>query len=486
MSWRGVKKSISRLPHQFKTRNGGDEVTRDTEYLAWENQFNKVVGDAEEIRIEAMVYRDSVSSVLTFQTQCATTLAEAYGLSAQEDDDSGYDQDIPAHTRQALLDYATAMDYCRHEILSQLDDLDHFVVRPLTQLRDIVRTIQKSITKRQHKLIDYDRFRVTYYKLSAIPEPTPSEEKTIFKLQSQFDNAAHEYEYFNKLLKDEFVQFLDLCQDLIEPVIQQFYNIQCKVVGGIYGRLHEVIQHNAFPTIEAGIEEGYEMRLAEYNAREVLENTDLLKKGSAKPWERRGSRSPRDHRPSPYSQQDDNDTDYLSAGYQMQRTPSDHSMTGSFRSKRSASFTTDRKPPLLSPKPTYARTHSATFSNQPLLQENTPSPRNTETAYIKVTYSSDDDDSSRYSSAVESPVCQNTISSEVKKKRTPPPPPPSRTKKEYVEALYDLDAQQEGDLSFRYGDRIEVLEKSETTADWWKGKIGGKTGMFPANYVRII
>jgi hypothetical protein len=37
-------------------------VTRDTEYLGLESQFNKVVGDAEEIRIETMVYRDSVSS----------------------------------------------------------------------------------------------------------------------------------------------------------------------------------------------------------------------------------------------------------------------------------------------------------------------------------------------------------------------------------------------------------------------------------------
>lgn len=224
--------------------------------------------------------------MLTFQTQCATTLAEAYGLSANEEQDE--DPDITPNTRQALLDYATAMDYCRHEVLSQLDDLDHLVVRPLTHLRDIVRTIQKTITKRQHKLLDYDRFRVSYYKLSAIPEPTPSEEKNIFKLQSQFDNASHEYEYFNQLLKEEFVQFLDLCQDLIEPVVQQFYNIQSKIAGGIYGRLHEVIQRNAntFTTMEAGIEEGYEMRLAEYNAKDELENTDLLKKGS-KPWDMR-------------------------------------------------------------------------------------------------------------------------------------------------------------------------------------------------------
>jgi amphiphysin len=187
-----------------------------------------------------------------------------------------------------------------------------------------------------------------------------------------------------------------------------------------------------------------------------------------------GSRSPRDDRsPSYYEPQDDNDTDYLSAGYKMQRTPSDHSMAGSFRSKRSSSFTADRKPPLLSPKPQYSRSRSATFSNQPQLQENTPSPRHMEVD-IKVSYTPSDDDS-RYSSAVQSPVPSRKNTA----KRAPPPPPPPRIKKEYVEALYDLNAQHEGDLSFQYGDRIQVLEKSDTTLDWWKGKIGGKTGMFP-------
>lgn len=69
----------------------------------------------------------------------------------------------------------------------------------------------------------------------------------------------------------------------------------------------------------------------------------------------------------------------------------------------------------------------------------------------------------------------------IKKKRAPPPPPPSRgtPKKEYVEALYDLPASQDGDLSFSVGDRIEVVERSDNTDDWWKGRIGNRVGMFP-------
>lgn len=69
----------------------------------------------------------------------------------------------------------------------------------------------------------------------------------------------------------------------------------------------------------------------------------------------------------------------------------------------------------------------------------------------------------------------------IKKKRAPPPPPPSRgaPKKEYVEALYDLEASQDGDLSFSVGDRIEIIERSDKSDDWWKGRIGNQVGMFP-------
>lgn len=67
-------------------------------------------------------------------------------------------------------------------------------------------------------------------------------------------------------------------------------------------------------------------------------------------------------------------------------------------------------------------------------------------------------------------------------KRPPPPPPPPKPRqnnKQYVIALYDLEAQQEGDLDIRKNDRIEVLERTNDTMDWWKGRIGDRVGMFP-------
>ncbi|NWT64774.1 SH3Y1 protein, partial [Prunella himalayana] len=54
-----------------------------------------------------------------------------------------------------------------------------------------------------------------------------------------------------------------------------------------------------------------------------------------------------------------------------------------------------------------------------------------------------------------------------------------------VTALYSFEGQQPGDLTFKAGDRITVTTKTNSQFDWWEGRIGGKTGIFPANYVAI-
>jgi amphiphysin len=72
-------------------------------------------------------------------------------------------------------------------------------------------------------------------------------------------------------------------------------------------------------------------------------------------------------------------------------------------------------------------------------------------------------------------------------KKKPPPPPPKKIgsfQSEYVTAMYDFDSHTAGDLSFREGDRIRVVKKTESSQDWWEGEIGGVKGSFPANYCK--
>lgn len=610
--------------------------------------------------------------MLNHQLHCANYLAEVCGLVMEEEDPldervvrlpKQEAQDIPPEMKQALEDYATAMAYCREESFSILDDLDALVVRPADRFHMITKTIDKTITKREHKLIDFDRHRVAYMKYSAISEPSPSEERNMFKLQTQFDNAAADYDYFNNMLKDELLRFLDLSQEFIEPVFRQFYSIQSRIVGGFYSRLHEVIQHNGavFTTLNMPIEDGFRARLNEFNAREELDRSELFKDG-IKPWQRGSthSRYARQQQPQQqdvYYSEDEEDDDYLSTtqGYSMNRTlsncSSNSSLGGGRRSSMThtynehnvndrlpayserrpsatekkapltperpayadrrpsisdrkssvASYSSDRRPPLaekpsysarrpsvserpsyadrkpsiserpsfgdrrpslserppiaerpsinnlrqppaLSPRPSFvtARGRSLSTSNTPppikspstnVLQQSNYSNSNNNgrqdganrnivrglqlnlTEELNKTFSSTSSSiassrASSYRSELSPPTStstsspstppatnegyrrRNTVSSpfsddaasQIVKKKRPPPPPPSKkvaSRKELVEALYELNAPQDGDLSFHVGDVIEVLEKSDKTHDWWKGRLGDRTGMFP-------
>jgi signal transducing adaptor molecule len=53
-----------------------------------------------------------------------------------------------------------------------------------------------------------------------------------------------------------------------------------------------------------------------------------------------------------------------------------------------------------------------------------------------------------------------------------------------VKALYDFIPSEAGELAFKKGDVIAVIES--VYKDWWKGSLRGQTGIFPLNYVEKL
>ena len=58
-----------------------------------------------------------------------------------------------------------------------------------------------------------------------------------------------------------------------------------------------------------------------------------------------------------------------------------------------------------------------------------------------------------------------------------PPPKPGQVK--VYKAMYDYQAQNPDELSFKEGDVLYVIDMH---SDWWRANTNGKTGLIPSNY----
>ncbi|KAI0269437.1 hypothetical protein BC834DRAFT_866249 [Gloeopeniophorella convolvens] len=55
---------------------------------------------------------------------------------------------------------------------------------------------------------------------------------------------------------------------------------------------------------------------------------------------------------------------------------------------------------------------------------------------------------------------------------------------EWAEALYDFASEEASDLPLQAGQHVLVTER--TSDDWWTGEANGRSGLFPATYVKVL
>ncbi|KAI8085405.1 hypothetical protein BDF21DRAFT_415094 [Thamnidium elegans] len=333
-------------------------------------------------------------------------------------------QQTPAAQAQSVNDAEAAMAYCRDEVLPELDVVDGDIVRPLLELSEIQKKIAKTMLKRNHKLIDFDRHRIALQKITTKTERSFSEEKQIFKIQQQLDTATQDYNYLNDMLKSELPQFFQLKTNFIQPVFENLFNMQARIYGMIYARCYELLNQNmeAFVTNTMGIEEGYNWRRQQRDVRAEIENMDLLKSGG-KAW---------------------------------------LAVSGGANSSKLT----------LQERAALKQQEALGIAPAPTIQ------------------------AIEYNSGGGGGMSKANEAYGYQQQQTSPPPAyapvfnvapqQQQQQQKFVVALYDYAAQAEGDLSFKKDDRIEIIQKTADTNDWWTGRINGMTGVFPGNYVQEL
>jgi amphiphysin len=108
----------------------------------------------------------------------------------------------------------------------ELELIESRIVQPCKDLQEICKKIRKTCTKRDHKLIDFDRHNNALNKLREKKEKSLSDEKNLFKVEQDFELSSGEYEHYNNLLKTELPQFIAMATRFIDPLFHSFYYMQ--------------------------------------------------------------------------------------------------------------------------------------------------------------------------------------------------------------------------------------------------------------------
>ncbi|KAG8626243.1 hypothetical protein KVT40_005188 [Elsinoe batatas] len=426
MSWKGFSKGALRAPQTFKQRFNMGDITKDHFYIDAERRFDELETETKKLHEESKKYFQSINGMLDHQIEFAKACAEIYQpISGRMSDPDSFVIDGNPEGIEACEEYQKIVNELKVSLQPELEMIESRIVKPADELLEIIKQVRKAAVKRDHKQLDYDRHRATLKKLQDKPEKDLKTEKALYRAENDVELATQEYEYFNTLLKNELPQLFRLEREFIRPLFQSFYYMQLNVFYTLHERMQAI--DIGYFNLTLDIEAAFEEKRGDIQQKaEALAITHFKTKGLGRPL-------------SKYSQ-----NKLLEAGPSANKPAAiEYNPTGGSSSAQ--------------PPPYSANANGVT---SPTLSNGSPSLGST----------------SKFS----------TIG-----KAAPPPPKPKPSRlsgapaTETVTALYDYEAQAEGDLSFTTGDVIEIVHRTQNENEWWTGKVHGRQGQFPGNYVRL-
>lgn len=404
------------------------EITKDAVYIDAERRFADLERETKKLHDESEKYFNAINGMLEHQIGFAQAVAEIYKpISGRASDPDSYVIDGNPEGIRACEEYEAIVHDLKASLAPELEMIESRIVKPADELSEIIKIVRKACVKRDHKQLDYDRHQATLKGLMDKKEKSLKDEKALYKAENSVEVATQEYEYFNNLIKEELPELFRLEKEFILPLFQSFYYMQLNV----FYTLHEKMQSIdiGYFNLTLDIEDAFQEKRGDIQQQvEALPITKFKTTG--------GPRKPLKYGPgSKLALENGRPGGRLALENGKASEAGDESP--------SRRFSSDHPPP-------------AYTSN--LVAE---------------------------SSLGRASSTGSNWASAAKSKAAPPPPKPKPSRLsamagvETVTALYDYEAQAEGDLSFSAGEAIEIVSRTDNVNEWWIGKIGGRQGQFP-------
>ncbi|KAF7551425.1 hypothetical protein G7Z17_g5005 [Cylindrodendrum hubeiense] len=364
---------------------------------------------------------------------------------------------IHAATPRAILERSSGMHQAysglHEELRDEITTMETLLLRPATDAKDMIQPIKKTIKKREKTRIDFENAQAKVTKLQRKPGKSAKEETQLAKAQGELEVMSDAFETADSHLRETLPPLVQAVSSLIPPLLASVILIQNRLLGLCYTVIHEYCQEHGFPSPAPPMEDV--VAEFEHAFAPVASEVECFS-------------SVRKHMGAHRKTATDRPESGRTVSFQRMKAPL--SRISSASSQRQPSPARSPEPPS-EPSPASHRipSHSAT-----------PSGLGVPTDFTTATVLR----GQRSTSSLHSRQGDYFGQAAIAKKKPPPPPPGPKPKRqaEFVEALYDFQGQGEDDLSFRAGDRIRIIHKTDTDQDWWRGEVGGYQGSFPANY----
>ncbi|KAG5438699.1 hypothetical protein PCANB_002419 [Pneumocystis canis] len=223
----GFKKAVNRAGTHVMIKAGQVEKTIDRDFDTEERRFRTLEQAVLRLQREAKNYLDSLRLMSASQVRIAQAMDEFYPDTHHKD--------------RASKHYMHAVEDLDVRTMKELDEIYRMtVLDPISKFCTYFPEINAAITKRNHKLIDYDAMRAKVKRLTDKPS---DDIKKLPMVEKEASMAKDTYITLNTQLLDELPQFIDLRVPYLDASFEALVKIQFQFCYDGYDRMSKVQQY---------------------------------------------------------------------------------------------------------------------------------------------------------------------------------------------------------------------------------------------------
>ncbi|CAB4253733.1 similar to Saccharomyces cerevisiae YDR388W RVS167 Actin-associated protein with roles in endocytosis and exocytosis [Maudiozyma barnettii] len=457
MSFKGFTKAITRAPQNFRQKFKMGEQTVDPVYEDAERRFKELEDETKKLSEESKRYSTAVNGMLTHQIGFAKAMEEVFKpiSGKMSDPNASVPEDNPDGI-EASEQYRDVVAELQETLKPDLKLIEEKIVKPCQELLKIIGYIRKMATKRNHKKLDLDRRLNNYHKYEKKDEPTAKDEERMYKAEAEMQVAQQEYDYYNEMMKTQLPVLFGLEAQFVQPLFVSFYYMQLNIFYTLYNKFQD-------------------MKIPYFDLTSDIIEAFTLKRGNV---EEQADSLTITHFKIGYSKAKLEMTRKRYGAGGDDSVPPGSPVAGQPGAYGAATGMA-AQPGVYDPNTTAMATQPGAYgAGATVAQPGAYGAYDDKAAMAQQAYGA--------TPAAAAPPAYGAMAGAI------PGAPvaaavatPTMAGAETCTALYDYQAQAQGDLSFPAGAVITVVQRTADANEWWTGSYNGQQGVFPGNYVQI-